>query len=275
MPPSCSSPSLSTGNGIQIICAGLGRTGTYSLTEALEILGYKPYHFVTARHAQQWALLADDGEATVDSVINLIVEDGYNAVLENPCSDIYLDILKRYPNAKVILTVRDSPAKFEASWKVLMDTMVVNEQPFSLTFPSFFAWIPLFRNLKTIRYFMGTTHLQLPPGALTHGWRNQEEGWLASQYERHNAHVQQHVSSKNLLVFNVKEGWKPLCAFLECNVPENVPFPFSKTNDTKALKRLKRIFQITVYSWIPLSVGVVIGGVLYGRHLRGVGGSRA
>ena len=260
------SPPTNKKNGIRVICAGLGRTGTYSLTEALEILDYKPYHYVTAPHAKQWALVAS-GEAPVDSVLDLICNDGYNAVLENPCSDVYLDILKRYPDAKVILTVRDDADKFEASWKVLMDTMVVSEQPFSWTFPSFFAWIPLFRHLKMIRHFMGTTHLHLQRGALTHGWRDQKEGWLASQYTRHNTHVQQHVSSENLLVFNVKEGWEPLCSFLECNVPENVPFPHSKTNDTNALLKLKRIFQITVYGWIPVTVGVVTGVLLCGRRL--------
>lgn len=43
--------------GIQVVCAGLGRTGTLSLTEALKILGYKPYHFVDLKHAEQWAAL--------------------------------------------------------------------------------------------------------------------------------------------------------------------------------------------------------------------------
>jgi len=224
--------STSNNNGIRVVCAGLGRTGTLSLTEALEILGYKPYHYVAASHAKQWRLLAQ-GDASVDSLIDLVVDDGYDAVLENPCSDIYQDILKRYPSAKVVLTVRDSSDKFEASWKVLMDTMVLSELPFSWTFPSFFGWIPLFQYLKMIRYFMGTTHLQLQPGELTHAWREKEDGWLAIQYERHNTHVQQHVSNENLLVFNVKQGWKPLCDFLQCEIPKDTPFPHSKTNDTK------------------------------------------
>jgi hypothetical protein len=253
-------------NGIRLVCAGLGRTGTYSLTEALELLHYKPYHFVATSHAATWTRVAS-GSASVDTVLDLIVNDGYDAVLENPCSDIYLDILQRYPEAKVILTVRDSPENFESSWKALMNTMVLTEQSFRWTFPSFFAWIPLFQQLKQIRYMMGTTHLQLEPGALTHGWRSESDGWLATQYERHNVHVQQHVSKKRLLVFNVKQGWKPLCDFLECNVPDGVLFPHSKTNDAAALLRLKRIFQITIYSWIPIAVGTFMGVVLYGRYL--------
>lgn len=249
--------------GIQVICAGLGRTGTMSLTDALTKLGYKPYHYVDMSHTEQWAALARGESSSSDAVLDLIVNDGYTAVLENPCSDIYLDILKKYPNAKVILTVRDTPDKFEQSWKTLFETMVITERKFQWNFPSFFGYIPLFRNLREIRHFMGTTHLGLPPGALTHGWREKPDGWIGEQYERHNAHIQQHVPSKQLLVFNVKEGWKPLCDFLECEVIPEGDFPHSKVNDTKALRQLRRTFLTVVYGWIPFVVTVGAAGTLY------------
>jgi hypothetical protein len=92
-------------DGIQIICAGMGRTGTLSLTEALKMLGYKPYHYVDFAHHTQWAELAQ-GQRTTKEMIELIVKDGYNATVENPTSDIYRDILSTYPKAKIILTVR-------------------------------------------------------------------------------------------------------------------------------------------------------------------------
>ena len=208
--------------GIQVIVSGLGRTGTLSVSKALEILGFKSYHFVDFKHAADWAAYCRGESKSSDDIIDQIVADGYTAVLENPCSDIYLDILARYPNAKVILTVRDTPDKFEQSWKTLFDTMIITEQDFSWSFPSFFGWIPLFCHLRDIRPFMGTTHLGLPRGALTHGWREKPEGWLAQQYTRHNNHVQSHVP--DCLVLNVKDGWKPLCAFLGCDIPDIPPF---------------------------------------------------
>lgn len=246
---------------IQVICAGLGRTGTMSLTDALTALGYKSYHYVEVSHSDQWAKVAR-GEATSDPVIDLIADEGYTAVLENPCSDIYQDILQKYPKAKVILTVRDSPEKFEASWKTLFETMVITEEKFSWRFPSFWGYIPLFSNLREIRQFMGTTHLGLPRGALTHGWRDKPNGWIGEQYTRHNQHVRENVPADQLLVFNVKEGWKPLCDFLECEVPEG-DFPHSKVNDTKALKQLRRTFLFVVYSWIPIVVTVGAAGAFY------------
>lgn len=256
---------------IKIICAGLGRTGTLSLTEALRILGYNPYHYIDFNHASAWAQLADgDKNYTANDIIDIIVNDGYDAVLENPTCDIYTDIIKRYPDAKVILTVRDTPEKFEESWKVLMDTVLVTEKPFRLfSFPSFFTWIPIFYDLKKIRSFMGTTHLALQPGEITHGWRNKsdnDDGFLAKQYKRHNQYVIDNIPSKNqLLIFNVKEGWKPLCTFLECEEPKEEDFPHVQVNNTRSLKRMRKIFLIAIYGWIPVTTA---GIYLIARHIR-------
>ena len=259
-------------NGIRLVCAGLGRTGTLSLTEALVILGYKPYHYIDFAHSKEWCDLAQ-GKTDTSVVIDAIVEGGYDAVLENPTCDIYTDILERYPDAKVVLTVRDSSEAFEKSWKILMDTMVVTEKPFSWSFPSFFQWIPVFARLKHVRKFMGTTHLGLPPGVLAHGWREQPEGWLGAQYTKHNEHVIANVPKEKLLVFNVKEGWGPLCEFLECEVPsESKEFPHSKVNTKESLIELKKVFERAVYGWFPVVVAIVattaVGGQRYWRQTK-------
>jgi hypothetical protein len=244
--------------GIQVICAGMGRTGTLSLTDALEILGYKPYHFIDMAHHSDWAQVAD-GTKSRDEIINRLVAEGYTATLDNPTCDIYQDLLRRYPHAKVIVTVRDSPLQFVKSWRILLDTMSITEQTFSWTFPSFLGYIPLFAHLKKIRYFMGTTHLGLKPGQLTHGFRDQSEEWLVEQYTRHNQHVIDHVPDQQLLVFNVKQGWEPLCQFLQKPVPGQ-PFPHSQVNTAESLQSLRQIFLIIVYGWIPTLVAMVGAG---------------
>ncbi|CAJ1968607.1 unnamed protein product [Cylindrotheca closterium] len=242
--------------GIQVICAGLGRTGTMSLTEALNKLGYKTYHYLHFSHQYAWAELAD-GKRTPQDIIQLIAKDGYTATLENPTCDIYQDILAEYPNAKVILTVRDTPEKFCKSWKTLFDTMVLTEKKFTWKYPSFFGYIPLFANLKKIRFFMGTTHLGLKPGELTHGWREKGDEWLAEQYIRHNEHVKANAKPENLLIFNVKEGWGPLCKFLGKEAPpDDEPFPNVQVNTTESLLELRRSFRTVTYMWIPMILGL-------------------
>lgn len=258
---------LNNNRKIKVICAGLGRTGTLSLTEALQTLSYKPYHYIDFKHASKWTEFIEGNNCTSDDLIDVIVQDDYDAVLENPTCEIYRDLVNRFDDAKVILTVRDSPEKFEQSWKTLMDTFVVTEQTFSWRFPSFFGWIPIFQQLKKIRYFMGTTHLNLNPGELTHGWRNKPNGWLADQYTKHNEDIIKHVPKEKLLIFNVKEGWKPLCDFLDCEIPHgNISFPHSKVNDAKSLKRMKKIFVFAVYAWIPTIAVTAVSGMLFARR---------
>ncbi|KAL3941827.1 MAG: hypothetical protein SGBAC_003873 [Bacillariaceae sp.] len=260
-----------------------------SLTEALNKLGYKTYHYLHFSHQYAWAELADSNKrntpqdvvkryhylhfsnqyssaeldngknkhTTPKDVIQLIAKEGYTATLENPTCDIYQDILAEYPNAKVILTVRDTPEKFCKSWKTLFDTMILTEKKFSWKYPSFFGYIPLFANLKKIRYFMGTTHLGLEPGDLTHGWREKGDEWLAEQYTRHNEHVKANVKPENLLVFNVKEGWGPLCKFLGKEAPQGEePFPNVKINTTESLLELRRSFRTVTYMWIPTTLTI-------------------
>jgi len=260
--------------GIKIIGAGLGRTGTYSVKTALERLGYKVYHYIDMKHSKYWYDYVE-GKLTTNDIIDYIVNDGYNATIENPTCDIYSDIYDKFPSAKVVLTVRDNSEKFERSWKTLFNTMIVTEYPFTFYYPSFFQFISLFQHLKTIRCFMGTTHLNLKSCELTNkGWRNQKstnsnsngnsnniDGWIAKQYERHNEHVMKTIPSDQLLVFNVKQGWDPLLKFLDIDKTnqtnyENIrkePFPNSKgINDTSSLKMLRIYFLIVIYGWIPI-----------------------
>ena len=44
---------------IHVICDDLGHTGSLSLTEALEILGYKTYHYTNFNHASAWSDFAE------------------------------------------------------------------------------------------------------------------------------------------------------------------------------------------------------------------------
>eukprot|EP00931_Biecheleriopsis_adriatica_P077872 TRINITY_DN51354_c0_g1_i1.p1 TRINITY_DN51354_c0_g1~~TRINITY_DN51354_c0_g1_i1.p1 ORF type:complete len:281 (+),score=52.54 TRINITY_DN51354_c0_g1_i1:107-844(+) len=232
----------------------MGRTGTKSLQAALDLLGYKTYHFPLPVHAETWAKFAE-GRVSSDEVLDMLAQDGFTATCDNPPADIYAEQLKRYPNAKVVLTVRDSGAKWAASWKVLMKFIEVQERPFSLAYPTFIQWIPFMRAWKRMRNYIGT-HLGLPPGQLIRGWSKQPDpdGWLAAQYDAHNAQVIASVPRSKLLVFNVKEGWAPLCAFLGKEVPAE---PFPNINESADLKKAQTVMVAISYAWLP-TVAVVV-----------------
>ena len=74
--------------------------------------------------------------------------------------------------------------------------------------------------------------------------------------------VKNTVPSEKLLVFEVKDGWKPLCEFLDVPVP-NAPFPWD--NDTasiqKQCKKIRILSHIFVIG-IPLFLIILIVAVL-------------
>mmetsp|Transcript_15390 Transcript_15390/g.30379 ORF Transcript_15390/g.30379 Transcript_15390/m.30379 type:complete len:269 (-) Transcript_15390:58-864(-) len=240
--------SSSKAGAIRVIGAGLGRTGTKSLQAALEKLGYKTYHFPLPAHAGTWAKFAE-GTASSDEVLDMIAGEGYTATCDQPTADLYLQQLNKYPDAKVVLTVRDSGEKWAASWKVLMRFIAIQERPFSLLYPTFIQWIPFMRAWKRMRDIMGT-HLGLPPGMLIRGWSSQPdpESFLAAQYEKHNAQVRERVPRARLLEFNVKEGWGPLCEFLGKDVPEG---GFPHVNESAELETASKVMTVVSYIWLP------------------------
>eukprot|EP00957_Ditylum_brightwellii_P033191 2515097-Ditylum_brightwellii.AAC.1 len=195
---------------------------------------------------------------SADDVIDLVVRDGFTATCDNPSADLYQEQMRIFPDAKVVLTVRDSSAKWASSWKVLMSFIEVQERPFTLSYPSFLQFVPFMNAWKRMRGIIGATHLGLPQGALIRSWSNQADpdAWLAKQYEAHNAHVISHVPADRLLVFNVKEGWGPLCQFLGKEVPpDDEPFPF--VNESAELALAEKVMKGITYMWIPAVASVV------------------
>jgi Sulfotransferase domain len=72
-------------------------------------------------------------------------------------------------------------------------------------------------------------------------------------FNRHNEGVKEHVPVDRLLVYEVKDGWEPMCVFLEVGVPEGKPFPH--LNDTAAFVRM-------VQQRVAVVSAVLIGGTL-------------
>jgi hypothetical protein len=79
--------------------------------------------------------------------------------------------------------------------------------------------------------------------------------------------VQATVPAARLLVFNVKEGWAPLCAFLEKEVPDS-PFPF--VNEAGDIEFARKAMITLTYAWIPAAAAVLASGAFLFR--RGFGG---
>ena len=92
-----------------------------------------------------------EGLASAEEVLDTVARAGFTATCDQPTADFYAQQLRKYPDAKVILTVRDNGRKWAASWKVLMHFIEVQERPFSLRYPTFIQWIPFMRAWKRMR----------------------------------------------------------------------------------------------------------------------------
>jgi Sulfotransferase domain len=207
---------------IQLIGAGLPRTGTLTQKMALEELGLGPcYHWVNViadlDQVELW-WSAMDGKPIWDDVFA-----GQLSTVDWPGGYFYRELLDAYPDAKVLLSVRD-PEKWELSFRDTIWTMSHGETLMPLLARSRALIDPRWhRYLELVdRMFWG------PDGTFKDGHNTPE--LMIAQMERHNDEVKRVVPSDRLLVWEVGEGWGPLCEFLELPVPD-APLPHANERD--------------------------------------------
>jgi len=213
---------------IRVIGAGLGRTGTLSLKMALEELGFvKCYHMteVLARleDVKHWDAAARGRPVDWDALFA-----GYQATVDWPGCAFYEDFLHRYPEAKVVLTVRDPNRWYDSA-----------QQTIHYVRHAFPRWTNLFFRRMREFHLMGD---RLVWDGTFQG-RFEDKPYAIDVFNRHNERVRQVVPPDRLLVYEVREGWGPLCAFLGVPVPEGKPFPH--VNDTAEFRaRIQRSARI-------------------------------
>ena len=238
-----------------VIGAGLSRTGTLSTKAALErLLGSPCYHGSTPLvdmhrqdHIAFWAEAMDQGRLDQDKTRDALA--GYKAGLDLPIAAWYKELMKIYPESKVILTVRD-PRPWYRSICLIMENMIC------MTYDWPYSWFTCLGGSRALcSYYQrvsGGIHPgkgDLPPGLqgrLNKAIREGEEA-AVEFFRSHTADVKSHVPEDRLLVFDVKDGWEPLCNFLDVPVPDH---PFPNTNKYK-----EQVFQFSstkAVVWVSL-----------------------
>ena len=235
---------------MKVICAGLSKTGTTSLAKALQVLGYNVYDFKEhfEFHLQQWL---DSFETDRHPNFKEIYQ-GVDAVTDVPPAFWFEEISATFPEAKVILTVRDSEDAWLKSWK---EHLQLGSEFVTFYIKPLFIVVPWMRKAK---HFVDTLHQAI------YGSFNPEATALYRvKYRQHNERVQAVIRAEKLLVFNVKQGWKPLCEFLGCDIP-STPFPrenVAHSNSKKDLSQFaktERSVAFIVYFVVVLLAAVLI-----------------
>lgn len=197
--------------GPLVISAGWGRTGTSSLKVALDQLGYSPCF-----HARFMPYITDLFDAMYDFAEGRRPDfptkelfQQFNAAVDIPAPLIPL-ALEAYPDAKVILTVRD-PDKWYESY---VSSLLWLYQTW--LFKPFAYILPMGQKLQAI----GRWWLVWEFGNDTMS----DKDACIKAYLQHNAHIRATIPPERLLEWEAKDGWEPLCRFLGHPAPEE-PFP--------------------------------------------------
>ena len=193
--------------GLGIVGAGFGRTGTKSLQEAVEILGFGPCHHMykvrsSARQLALWQAIAAGSPPDWDEVF-----DGYCSQVDWPGSAYWREIAHNFPQAKVILTVRDPEAWYESMLQTIVPSATVGTEVDPD--PAGRAGSEIIRNVVLKGIFDD---------------RILDRTYALDRFSRHIQEVIDTIAADRLLVFDVRDGWETLCKFLGCNIPDQ-PFP--------------------------------------------------
>jgi hypothetical protein len=208
---------------MKLIGASFPRLGTLSTKAALEQLGLGPcYHFLTQFERPQdidvWQAAAEGKPVDWTAFFA-----DFQSAVDWPASRFYKQLMALYPDAKVLLNVRDPEAWYESMLKT-----VYPASRMGLSAPA-----------ESILARMGRMIDTLSWQPLFHG-RFEDKPYALSVFERHNQEVQDYVPADRLLVWDVKEGWEPLCRFLGVAVPDT---PFPHLHDTETFRKQLEMYR--------------------------------
>lgn len=197
---------------LKVIGSGFGRTGTMSTKMALEQVGFGPCHHMVEVFNDPAQLAKWKAVANGEQVDWADVFDGYNSQVDWPGTAVWDKTTAAFPDAKVVHTERPDDAWWNS---------------FNVTIGKLLTVAP---------------NLELPPHIaetlrIMSGWwlkdtfaDHTDRATAIAAYRQNNERVRATIPPERLLVFDVAEGWEPLCRFLEVPMP-NTPFPRSHPRD--------------------------------------------
>jgi hypothetical protein len=221
---------VENGVRVKVVGAGFGRTGTASLKAALEEVGFGPcYHmyevFAHPEHVSFWQAAFRGEEVDWAGFLG-----AYQATVDWPACTFYWDLLERHQDAKVLLSVRDPQRWYESTRATIYELTKLSRRSRSSRLAIAF--------LSLLKFGTFTARpLQLAEEIVrrTFGGRFEDEHHAIDVFNRHNEEVRRRVPQERLLVYEVKEGWGPLCEFLGVEEPDS---PFPRLNDAAEVQRL-------------------------------------
>jgi len=136
------------------------------------------------------------------------IYSGYHSAVDWPTAGFLKELAAAWPSAKFILTVRNPQSWADSFSQTIYPFLTERERIKEEMLP----WIDMaMRCISKTGFVSGL-----------------DSAKLRQVFEAHNEAVRATIPSQQLLVYQVREGWAPLCEFLGLPVPAE---PFPRTND--------------------------------------------
>ena len=195
---------------MHVIGVGVGRTGTYSLKLAINQLGMGQCHHMEEVLQNMSAQVPLWSAALKGSPDWPSIYSGFGSAVDWPTAAFFNELIQEYPSAKFVLSTR-SPESWAASFGSTIYKLLAGKDKAP---PEIKEWLEM---AESIIAYSG-----IPLGL-------NDEG-LMKAFAAHNEAVKATIPASQLLVFEVKDGWEPLCKFLGAEVPDE-PFPRSNNRE--------------------------------------------
>jgi len=197
---------------MRVVGAGFGRTGTKSLKLALERLGFGPCHHMqeVGTNPDQlalWQRVARGERPDWSAVFR-----DYGACVDWPSARFWRELAAHFPDAKMILSLRDPDAWFDSVQRTIYPVMRDHVEHAD----------PERRERMAMAYELIVRQ--------TFDERMDDRAHATQVFRDHNAAVRREIDPDRLLVFEASDGWEPLCRHLGVAVPDE-PFPLTNTTD--------------------------------------------
>ena len=193
---------------IQVFGVGVGRTGTYSLKLAINQLGLGPCHHMEAVLNNMPVQVPLWSAALAERPNWQAIYHGFESAVDWPTASFFRELIKAYPSAKFVLTQRN-PEHWADSFEATIYKLLAGREQGP---PEMRAWLEMVDGVIAKTGF---------PGGL-------DRDDLIRAFVTHNEAVKTTIPAGQLLVYEVKEGWAPLCKFLNRRVPAEA---FPRTNN--------------------------------------------
>jgi len=249
--------------GLLVIGAGHGRTGTTSLRAALVKLLEAPcYHMdeITVEgkidDTNVWLEMLDaqaKGDSAAVGALAGKILNGYGAAIDWPASLFYKELMETYPEAKLILTVRKAESWYESTFDTLWGVRCAQAGTWMIKIVPF---------VKQLNKFVDAL-LWAGPNSLFKG-KFTDQASACKIYNDWIEEVKKTVPKERLLVFDVKEGYAPLCKFLQLPEPAE---SFPNVNEKKRFQDLIKVFgTVDKIGKFVVAPAIVAGVVFVARR---------